>query len=177
MLLFHLLFRHLFPAVKLARQDGIHRVPQLILQSLHIDLLANSELVQLNLLIQATCCIESLHRLNLEHVPKIILLLHLTVVAETVRFHLFEAHFDVRVLVLTTKVVIHVAVVAAVLVHQAAIRAADVVHLLLGCLDEVSFLVHILLRILFSVLNHLIGLSVERKKRVRIRFRRLMKEV
>ena len=65
------------------------------------------------MLIQATCSIEALHRLNLEHISKVILLLHLTVVAKTMRFHLFEAYLNFRLLVVvltTTIVVVHVGI-------------------------------------------------------------------
>ena len=55
-----------------------------MLQSLDIDLLANGKRVQLDLLIGATSCIKPLHRVNLEHIPQVVLLFLSAIISKAV---------------------------------------------------------------------------------------------
>ena len=81
----------------LPRQDGVHRVPKLELEPLHVDLLADGELVQLYLLVRPTSCIESLHLMGLDHVPQVALLLLSAEGSESLALFqssLFESELD-----------------------------------------------------------------------------------
>ena len=56
-------------------QNGLHGVPQLVLESLDVDLLPYGESIELNLLIGSPLGVEALQTVLLEHVPQILLLL------------------------------------------------------------------------------------------------------
>ena len=76
----HRLVLYLF----LLSQDRLHRVPELMLEPLHVDLLADLVLIQHYPLIAATSCFESLPTLHSEHVLQVVLLPCSTKVAKAV---------------------------------------------------------------------------------------------
>jgi hypothetical protein len=59
-------------AVELGCYLLLHVIPQLVLQAFYVDLLPDSERVQLDLLIQTTRCIKSFRLLGLKHILQIL---------------------------------------------------------------------------------------------------------
>jgi len=100
-------------------QLRFHRLPKVLFEAFDIDLFSDSELIQHDFLVDTASGIETLHRMDFEHVAQVFLLFGAVVVSKTLFFKvlLLEAHLDRAIVGKSDEVLLRATSCVATVVH------------------------------------------------------------